>query len=73
MSALRDALTIKVRPYFWRCEDLQPIKTNPRAGLVETMKKIPEERKEAILDRLSGLDRRRTGRAGNLPRLQVDL
>ena len=33
-------------------------KTNPRAGLFKTMKKIPEERKEAILAKLSGPDRK---------------
>ena len=33
-------------------------KTNPRADLFETMKKISEERKEAILAKLSGPDRK---------------
>ena len=33
-------------------------KTNPKADLFETMKKIPEERKEAILAKLSGPDRK---------------
>ena len=33
-------------------------KTNPRAYLFETIKKIPEERKEAILAKLSGPDRK---------------
>ena len=33
-------------------------KINPRADLFETMKKIAEERKEAILAKLSGSDRK---------------